>query len=39
MTEVRETLDRLGLGEYADAFIEEGFDTWAIVTEITESDL
>jgi len=39
MSEVREILARLGLSEYVDVFIAEGFDTWDILTDTTESDL
>jgi hypothetical protein len=30
---------RHGLSQYLEAFIAEGFDTWEIVVEVTESDL
>ncbi len=39
MSEVSEILGRLGLSEYVDVFIAEGFDTWDILTDTTESDL
>jgi hypothetical protein len=29
----------LGLGQYLDAFIDQGFDTWDIILDIQESDL
>lgn len=32
-------LARLGLGQYLDRFVTEGFDTWETLLEITESDL
>lgn len=39
MSQVREFVVGLGLGEYADAFISEGFDTLETLQDITESDL
>lgn len=36
---VRKGLAEIGLGEYVERFIEEGFDTWATVKSVTESDL
>lgn len=32
-------LARLGLSQYLDRFVTEGFDTWETLLEITESDL
>ncbi|KAL8791288.1 MAG: hypothetical protein Q9195_005977 [Heterodermia aff. obscurata] len=32
-------LARLGLGQYLDRFVAEGFDTWDTLLEITEADL
>lgn len=32
-------LARLGLSEYLDRFVTEGFDTWETLLDITESDL
>ena len=32
-------LERLGLEQYLDQFIGEGFDTWDTLTDIQESDL
>ncbi|KAL8786371.1 MAG: hypothetical protein Q9195_008236 [Heterodermia aff. obscurata] len=32
-------LARLGLGQYLDRFVAEGFDTWGTLLEITEGDL
>ncbi len=29
----------LGLSEYLDAFVDQGFDTWDTILDITESDL
>jgi len=39
MSDLRQRLARLGLSQYLDAFIAEGFDTWETVLDITESDL
>lgn len=39
MANLREELERLGLSEYLEAFVAEGFDTWEAVLDITESDL
>ena len=29
----------LGISQYLDAFVEQGFDTWDTILDITESDL
>jgi hypothetical protein len=39
MTNLGSVLGRLGLGQYQDTLIEEGFDTWETVLDIQESDL
>lgn len=39
MTELGPTLARLGLGQYLQSLINEGFDTWETLLDITESDL
>lgn len=39
MTGLGPVLARLGLAQYTAAFLEEGFDTWETVLDITESDL
>ena len=39
MTELGPVLARLGLSQYTEAFIDEGFDSWETVLDITESDL
>jgi len=39
MTELRERLERVGLAQYLERLIFEGFDTWETVLDITESDL
>ncbi|KAF7504308.1 hypothetical protein GJ744_002497 [Endocarpon pusillum] len=39
MTELEAILTRLGLEQYLDSFIVEGFDTWETVLDIQEGDL
>ncbi|CAF9916651.1 MAG: hypothetical protein GOMPHAMPRED_001068 [Gomphillus americanus] len=39
MTELSDIFDRLGLLQYLESFINEGFDTWEVVLYATESDL
>ncbi|KAF2804318.1 uncharacterized protein BDZ99DRAFT_154940 [Mytilinidion resinicola] len=39
MNDLGERLERLGLSQYLDAFVTEGFDTWETILDITESDL
>ncbi|KAL8674672.1 MAG: hypothetical protein Q9168_000904 [Polycauliona sp. 1 TL-2023] len=39
MTDPGPIFDRLGLGQYLDRFVDEGFETWETVLDITESDL
>ena len=39
MTELDLMLARLGLSQYLDRFIKEGFETWDTLLDITESDL
>ncbi|KAJ4301238.1 hypothetical protein N0V90_003329 [Kalmusia sp. IMI 367209] len=39
MSDLGERLARLGLSQYLEALVSEGFDTWEIVLDITESDL
>ncbi len=39
MTGLGPVLARLGLAQYTAAFLEEGFETWETVLDITESDL
>ncbi|KIW17461.1 hypothetical protein PV08_04655 [Exophiala spinifera] len=38
MTDLAPYLERLGLEQYLDAFLGEGFDTWETLTDIQESD-
>jgi hypothetical protein len=39
MTEIGPIFARLGLEQYLDSFIVEGFDTWETVLDIQEGDL
>ncbi|OJD32736.1 high-mobility group 20a [Diplodia corticola] len=39
MTDLRQKLEQLGLLQYLDVFVTEGFDTWETVLDIRESDL
>lgn len=39
MSELSYVLARLGISQYLESFIAEGFETWETVLEITESDL
>jgi hypothetical protein len=39
MSNLEERLERLGLSEYTDQMMAEGFDTWDTVLDTTESDL
>lgn len=39
MTDIAPYLARLGLEQYLDAFVGEGFDTWETLLDIQESDL
>jgi len=39
MTDLSDRLEQLGLSQYLDSFVSEGFDTWDILADITESDL
>jgi hypothetical protein len=32
-------LGELGISQYLDVFIDQGFDTWDTILDITESDL
>ncbi|EXJ65385.1 hypothetical protein A1O7_01726 [Cladophialophora yegresii CBS 114405] len=38
MSDLAPILERLGLEQYLDLFISEGFDTWETLTDIQESD-
>lgn len=33
------TFRELGLAQYLDAFVDQGFDTWDTILDIQESDL
>ena len=39
MTELANRLDELDLAQYLDRFLEQGFDTWDTILDITEPDL
>jgi len=39
MTDIRPILQRLGLNQYYDAFVAEGFESWETVLDILEDDL
>jgi hypothetical protein len=39
MNDLGGRLERLGLSQYLDAFVAEGFDSWETLLDITESDL
>lgn len=40
MSHVVETIfGELGITQYLDTFLEQGFDTWETILDITESDL
>lgn len=34
-----EIFGELGIEQYLDAFVDQGFDTWETIQDITESDL
>jgi hypothetical protein len=39
MASLHEKLQHLGLSQYLEGFVAEGFDTWETLLDITESDL
>lgn len=39
MTDFKAALDQLNLSQYHDGFVNEGFDSWETLMDITESDL
>ena len=39
MTQLEEIFEELGLTQYLDGFLEQGFDTWETCLDIRESDL
>ena len=39
MNDLGVRLERLGLSQYLQSFVSEGFDTWDTILDITESDL
>lgn len=38
-SEFREALDNLGLSQYHDGLVQEAFDSWDVLADITEEDL
>jgi hypothetical protein len=38
-TDFQEALDRLGLLQYHDSLVQEAFDSWGILADITEGDM
>lgn len=39
MSRFKLTLENLGLSDYEERLVSEGFDTWETLVDITESDL
>jgi hypothetical protein len=39
MTELGDIFLELGISQYLEIFVEQGFDTWDTILDITESDL
>jgi len=39
MNDLSDRLERLGLSQYLEVFLSEGYDTWETLCDITESDL
>lgn len=39
MTELAQIFAELSISQYLDVFVEQGFDTWETILDITESDL
>lgn len=37
--QLEDVLEELAISQYLDAFIDQGFDTWETILDITESDL
>lgn len=37
--QLEEVLEDLGLAQYHESFVDQGFDTWETILDITESDL
>jgi hypothetical protein len=36
---LEEVFEELGLSQYLDAFVDQGFDSWDTILDVTESDL
>lgn len=39
LTGLGDVLERLGLSQYLQSFLDEGFDSWETLVDVTESDL
>ena len=39
MTQLEDIFEELGLTQYLDSFLEQGFDTWETCLDIRETDL
>lgn len=39
MTNLKDMLERLDLSQYYHGFVDEGFESWETLMDITESDL
>lgn len=39
MNDLKDRLESLGLSQYFEVLVSEGFDSWEIILDITESDL
>ncbi|EFX01608.1 chromatin-associated protein [Grosmannia clavigera kw1407] len=37
--QLEDVLEELGIAQYLDAFLDQGFDTWETILDVTESDL
>lgn len=39
MNQLEAIFSELGISQYLDVFVDQGFDTWDTILDITESDL
>jgi len=39
LKEFRDSLERLGLAQYHDGLVGEAFDSWEVLSDITEEDM
>jgi hypothetical protein len=39
MNQLEDIFDELGISQYLGAFVDQGFDSWNTILDITESDL